>query len=375
MEKRDYYDVLGVAQDATDADLKKAYRRLAMKYHPDRNEGDVSAEANFKEAKEAFEILGDPNKRSAYDRFGHAGVDPGAGRGPGSSGFGDIFDSVFGDIFGGGGARSSTRVFRGGDLRYDLELSLEEAVFGTDAKIRVPTVKECQGCAGSGAKPGTSARVCGTCSGHGQVRMQQGFFSVQQSCPACRGAGKVIKHVCAECRGNGRVRDQKTISVKVPAGVDVGDRIRLTGEGEAGESGGPAGDLYVTIAIMKHVIFDREQNDLYCEVPISIVTATLGGDLEVPTLDGRVVLKIPEGSQSGRLFRLRGKGVRSVRGGSVGDMLCKVLVETPVHLDKDQKELLREFGRSMDQQGGHHSPQERSWLDRAKKFFALMQTS
>ena len=369
MAKRDYYEVLGVSQDATDADLKKSYRRLAMKYHPDRNEGDDTAEASFKEAKEAFEVLGDANKRSAYDRFGHAGVDPSAGSGVGFSGFGDIFDSVFGDIFaGGGGSRSGTRVFRGADLRYDLALNLEEAVFGTDAKIRVPTVKDCQACAGSGAKPGTSASVCGTCSGHGQVRMQQGFFSVQQTCPACRGAGKVIKEVCADCRGSGRLRDQKTISVKVPAGVDVGDRIRLTGEGEPGESGGPAGDLYVTIDIKKHQIFERDQSNLYCEVPINIVIATLGGELEVPTLDGRVVLKIPEGSQSGRMFRLRGKGVKSVRGGAVGDLLCKVLVETPVNLDKEQKDLLREFGETIGRQGGQHSPQERSWLAGVKKF-------
>ncbi len=371
MAKRDYYEVLGVSREATDAELKKSYRRLAMKHHPDRNEGDASAEANFKEAKEAFEILGDADKRQAYDRFGHAGVDTSAGGGAGFSGVGDIFDSVFGDVFG-GGARSGTRVFRGADLSYDLELTLEEAVFGIDSKIRIPTVKQCQTCSGSGAKRGSSASVCGSCGGHGQVRRQQGFFSVQQTCPACRGAGKVIKDVCSDCRGNGRLRDQKTISVKVPAGVDAGDRIRLTGEGESGESGGPAGDLYVSINIKQHAIFERDQNSLYCEVPVNVVTATLGGEIEIPTLKGRVVLKVPEGTQSGRSFRLRGKGVKSVRGGPVGDMLCKVLVETPVNLDRQQKDLLREFGKTMEQQGGNHSPQERSWLNGVKTFFEEM---
>jgi len=373
MAKRDYYEVLGVSSDAGDDELKKAYRRLAMKYHPDRNEGDASAEGKFKEAKEAFEILGDAQKRSAYDQYGHAGVDASMGGGGSGGGVGDIFDSVFGDIFGSGG-RGGSRVFRGADLRYELTLSLEQAVFGTTTNIRVPTLESCEQCEGAGAKRGTSSSVCTTCGGHGQVRAQQGFFSVQQTCPACRGAGKVIDEPCLECRGAGRKRSQKTLSVKVPAGVDTGDRIRLTGEGEPGESGGPAGDLYVTINLREHPIFQRDGTDLLCEVPINIVTAALGGELEVPTLDGRVVLKIPEGAQTGRSFRLRGKGVKSVRGGAVGDMLCKVIVETPVKLSRDQKELLKDFGETMGTGGMKHSPKESSWLDGAKKFFDDMKT-
>lgn len=369
MAKRDYYEVLGVSREAGDDDLKKAYRRLAMKHHPDRNEGDSGAEAKFKEAKEAFEVLGDAETRSAYDQFGHAGVDASMrASSEGGGGFGDIFDSVFGDIFG-GGARSSTRVFRGADLRYELPLSLEDAAFGTTTNIRVPSLESCEPCNGSGAKRGTSTSVCTTCGGHGQVRAQQGFFSVQQTCPACRGAGKVITDPCPDCRGAGRKRSQKTLSVKVPAGVDTGDRIRLTGEGEPGESGGPPGDLYVTISLKEHPIFQRDGNDLLCEVPINIVTASLGGDLEVPTLDGRIVLKIPEGAQTGRAFRLRGKGVKAVRGGAVGDMLCRIVVETPIKLKRDQKALLKEFGETMGTDGGRHSPKESSWLYGVRKFF------
>ncbi len=377
MSKRDYYEVLGVSKNASEAELKKAYRRLAMKYHPDRNTGAEAeaAEIKFKEVKEAYEILCDPQKRAAYDQFGHAGVDPSMGAGPGPSGFGggasfsDIFGDVFGDIFGG---RGDSRVHRGADLRYNLELTLEEAVAGTTVKIRVPTMVKCNVCNGTGARKGTSPKTCSTCGGHGQVRMQQGFFSVQQTCPTCRGKGTVIEHPCTACHGVGRVQQHKTLSVKVPPGVDTGDRIRLGGEGEAGENGGPPGDLYVQIAVKEHEIFTREDNHLYCEVPISFVTAALGGELEVPTLDGKVMLKIPPGTQSGKLFRMRGKGVRPVRGGPVGDLLCRVMVETPVNLTEKQKELLRQFDQTLEGTGSKHSPHSSSWLDGVKKFFEGM---
>jgi molecular chaperone DnaJ len=368
MAKRDYYEVLGVAKNASEADLKKAFRRLAMKYHPDRNPGDKEAEDRFKEAKEAYEILTDPQRRAAYDQFGHAGVDPSAGGARGGANFSDIFEDIFGDIFGGGG-RGGSRVYRGADLQYNLELTLEEAVFGTEVKIRVPTLVECAACNGSGAEEGTTPETCGTCGGVGQVRMQQGFFSVQQTCPRCHGTGKVITDPCHACHGQGRVEEHKTLSVKVPAGVDSGDRIRLSGEGEAGINGGPPGDLYVQIHVKPHNLFTRKGNDLLCEVPISFAAAALGGDLEIPTLDGRVNLKIPEETQSGRLFRLRGKGVKSVHGGAQGDLICRVNVETPVKLTRRQKELLRELDETMKAGGTRHSPQEESWLDGVKGFF------
>ena len=376
MAKRDYYEVLGVSRNATESELKKAYRRLAMKYHPDRNPDDKDAVDKFKEAKEAYDVLTDEHKRSAYDQFGHAGVEAGAGmgRGPGggfTGGFGDIFDSVFGDIFGAGG-RGGERVYRGADLRYDLQLSLEEAVAGTTVKIRVPKLVHCHTCNGSGARKGSTPVSCPTCNGIGQVRMQQGFFSVQQTCPQCRGGGKIINDPCGTCHGQGRVRDNKTISVKVPPGVDSGDRIRLSGEGEAGENGGPSGDLYVHVIVREHPIFVREGTELHCDVPISFAMAALGGEIEVPTLDGKVKLKIPTETQSGRLFRLRGKGVRSVRTSVKGDLLCRVIVETPVNLSKKQKELLEEFNNSMREDGKHHSPREHSWLDGVKKFFESM---
>jgi molecular chaperone DnaJ len=372
MAKRDYYEVLGLQRNATEAEIKKAFKKLAMKYHPDRNPDNKEAEEQFKEAREAYDILSDAQKRAAYDQFGHAGVDSsaaGAGFGAGGANFSDIFGDVFGDIF--GGARGGgSRVYRGADLRYNLEIPLEEAVHGTTVKIRVPTLTTCEVCHGSGAKKGTSATTCPTCHGHGQVRMQQGFFTVQQTCPRCRGSGKVISDPCPACHGEGRVEKQKTLSVKVPAGVDNGDRIRLGGEGEAGENGGPPGDLYVQIHVKEHPIFMREGSDLYCEVPISFVTAALGGELEVPTLDGRVMLKVPPETQSGKLFRMRGKGVRPVRGGGPGDLICKVSVETPVNLTAQQKDLLRQFEQTMKDE--KNSPRARSWLDGVKKFFEDM---
>lgn len=371
MAKEDFYKLLGVDRNASDAEIKKAYRKMAMKYHPDRNKDNPEqAEAKFKEIKEAYEVLSDAKKRSAYDQFGHAGVDASMGGGRGGFGaenFSDVFSDVFGDIFGGSRQRSSVQ--RGADLRYNLELTLEEAVAGTEAKIRVPVLVTCGECGGSGAKKGSSPITCTTCHGHGQIRMQQGFFSVQQTCPTCRGTGKQIKDPCGVCYGQGRVQDTKTLSVKVPAGVDTDDRIRLAGEGEAGENGGPAGDLYVQIKVKEHSIFTRDGANLYCEVPISFATACLGGELQVPTLDGKVVLKIPPETQTGKLFRLRGKGVKPVRGSSVGDLLCKVNIETPVNLTKDQKALVEKLGESLTGGGKHHSPQEHTWLDGVKFFF------
>jgi molecular chaperone DnaJ len=371
---RDYYEVLGLSRNASEQDIKKAFRRLAMKYHPDRNPDNAEALTKFKEAKEAHDVLTDPRKRSAYDQFGHAGVSGqgGMGGGPGdfgAGGFSDIFGDVFGDIFGGRGGRRS---FRGADLRYDLSLTLEEAVAGKDVKIRIPTTVECHHCGGTGAKPGTKPKECPTCHGAGQGRMQQGFFSIQQSCPQCRGKGTVIEEVCPHCRGVGRLNEHKTLSVKVPAGVDTGDRIRLAGEGEPGEQGGMAGDLYVQIVVEEHPIFKREESHLYCEVPISFVAAALGGELQVPTLNGKVMLKIPPGTQTGKLFRMRGKGVKPVRGGPTGDLLCKVQVETPVNLSERQKELLRELDDSLSAGGKHHSPHSSSWLDGVKSFFEKM---
>ena len=371
MSKSDYYEVLEVSNSASEADIKKAFRRLAMKYHPDRNPDDDQAEAKFKEAKEAFEVLSNPNKRAAYDQFGHAGVDHSAGGGFGGGGFGDAFSDIFGDIFGGGGR---SRVRKGADLQYNLELSLEDAVNGTTVKIRVPTLKHCTECSGSGARPGSSPETCNTCAGHGQVRMQQGFFSVQQTCPNCRGKGTTISDPCHTCHGAGRVKEHKSLSVEVPGGVDTGDRIRLSGEGEAGEAGAPPGDLFVQVHVKPHPIFERDNADLYCEVPISIVMAALGGEIEVPSLGGRLNLKVPAGTQTHKLFRMRGKGVKPVRGGPIGDLICRVVVETPVKLNAQQKELLEKFGESMGKAAKKHSPNENSWIDNVKKFFEDMKS-
>ena len=368
MDKRDYYDVLGVDRDASADDLKKAYRRLAMKYHPDRQSSDPKAEEKFKEASEAYEVLNDGEKRSAYDRFGHAGVDPNQGGGAGFEGnFSDIFGDVFGDIFGGSRGRSDG-VSRGSDLRYNLNLSLEQAVNGDSVEIQVPVLAQCGDCGGNGSKPGTSPITCTDCNGAGQVRVSQGFFSLQQTCPRCRGQGRVITDPCRACGGNGRIEKRKTLSVKVPAGVDNGDRIRLSGEGEAGLRGGPSGDLYVQIDVQEHSIFVRDGRHLYCEVPISFPDAALGGEMEVPTLDGRVKLKIPKETQTGKVFRLRGKGVTQVRGGGVGDLLCKVLIETPIELTSRQKGLLQEFKTSLGE-NEKHSPKEKSWFSGVKNFF------
>jgi len=375
MAKKDYYEVLGVNRDASEDELKKAYRKLAMKWHPDRNPDNPKAEEHFKEAKEAYEVLGDAQKRAAYDQFGHAGVDPsaaaGAGAGAGFGGFADAFGDIFGDIFGGaGGGRGRSSVFRGADLRYNLEVSLEEAARGTETRIRIPAMESCETCHGSGAKPGTQPTTCTTCGGHGQVRMQQGFFSIQQTCPKCHGTGKMIASPCPSCSGSGRVKKHKTLAVKIPAGVDEGDRIRLSGEGEAGGNGGPPGDLYVVIHIKQHPVFTRDHNDLHCEMPVSFTTAALGGEIEIPTLDGYAKIKIPAETQSGKIFRLRGKGIKGVRSSTHGDLMCHVVVETPVNLTARQKELLQEFEAISSKDSARHNPRAKSWMDRVKEFFA-----
>ncbi len=366
MAKQDYYKVLDLPRTATEAEIKKSYRRLAMKYHPDRNPDDPDAEHRFKEAKEAYEVLTNAQKRAVYDQFGHPGLEGGRSGGfSAGEAFGDIFGEMFGDIF--GGQRGRSQVFRGADLRYELELDLEQAVFGTDTQIRIPTLGECKTCNGTGAAKGATPKTCDTCGGQGQVRVQQSIFTIQQPCPRCKGRGKIISNPCDTCYGQGRVRQEKSLSVSVPAGVDTGDRIRLTGEGEAGRNGGPTGDLYVEIRVREHAIFEREGSHLSCEVPVSFTTAALGGSVDVPTLDGEVVLKIPSETQSGRVFRMREKGVRPVRGGAPGDLFCRVVVETPVALSGEQKELLRKFESSL--QAGDHKPREQSFLEGVKKFF------
>ena len=377
MSKKDYYEVLGVNRDASEEDIKKAYRKLAMKHHPDRNPDNPKAEEHFKEAKEAYETLSDGQKRAAYDQYGHAafeaggmgGGNPFGGMGGGAGGF--DFSDIFGDIFGGGrrGGGGASNVHRGADLRYNLEISLEEAARGTETQIRIPTMAECDTCHGSGAKPGTTPTTCSTCGGHGQVRMQQGFFSIQQTCPHCHGTGKMIASPCPDCHGSGRVRHQKTLSVKIPAGVDTDDRIRLSGEGEAGSNGGPAGDLYVVIQLKPHAVFERDHNDLHCEMPISFTTAALGGEIEIPTLDGSARIKIPAETQSGKTFRLRGKGIKGVRSSGHGDLHCHVMIETPVKLTERQKELLREFDTINQADPERHSPRSKSWMSKVKEFF------
>jgi molecular chaperone DnaJ len=369
MAKRDYYETLGVPKNATEDDIKKAYRKLAMKHHPDRNPDNPKAEEHFKEAKEAYEILSEPQKRAAYDQYGHAGVDQQGGAGGfGAGGFGDAFGDIFGDIFGGGG-RQRSNVYRGADLRYNMEISLEDAARGSETKIRIPVMAECETCHGSGAKPGTQPTTCSTCGGHGQVRMQQGFFSIQQTCPKCHGSGKMVSSPCGTCHGDGRVKQQKTLSVKIPAGVDEGDRIRLTGEGEAGVNGGPSGDLYVVMHLKKHSIFERDGGDLHCEMPVSFTVAALGGEIDIPTLDGHAKMKIPAETQTGAKFRLRGKGIKPLRTSEHGDLICHVVVETPVKLTERQKELLRELEEINQMDSSKHSPRAKSWMTKVKDFF------
>ena len=374
-KKRDYYEVLGVNRDASEEEIKKAYRKLAMKYHPDRNPDSKESEEKFKEAKEAYEILCEAEKRRAYDAYGFAGVNPqmGMGGAEGAAGFGgfaEAFGDIFSDIFGGGQGRGRSSVYRGADLRYNLEVSLEQAARGTETKIRIPTMETCETCHGSGAKPGTHPKTCETCHGSGQVRLSQGFFSIQQTCPTCHGSGKMIVDPCATCRGAGRIKKHKTLAVKIPAGVDEGDRIRLSGEGEAGVNGGPPGDLYVVIHLKEHGVFQRDADDLHCEMPISFTLAALGGEIEIPTLDGSAKVKIPAETQTGQVFRLRGKGIKGVRSSYPGDLLCEVVVETPVRLSDAQKDLLRQLEDSMTKDSARHSPRAKSFMEKVREFFA-----
>jgi len=380
MAKRDYYEVLGVPKNASDEDIKKAYRKLAMKHHPDRNHGDTTkdAESKFKEVKEAYEMLSDAQKRAAYDQYGHAGLDAQMGRsggaGPeGFGGFAEAFGDIFGDIFGqgggGGGGRRGQQVYRGSDLSYAMEITLEEAANGKDTQIRIPSWSDCEACHGSGAKPGTSPKTCSTCNGSGQVHLRQGFFSIQQTCPQCRGSGKVIPDPCTACHGAGRIKSNKTLEVKIPAGINEGMRIRSAGNGEPGTNGGPPGDLYIEIRIKQHEIFERDGDDLHCTVPVGIATAALGGGIEVPTLGGKAEIELPEGTQHGKTFRLRGKGVKGVRSSYPGDLYCHVSVETPIKLTEHQRKLLKELDESFKKSGERHSPNAKSWTDRVKDLF------
>ncbi|MBN8265260.1 MAG: molecular chaperone DnaJ [Xanthomonadales bacterium] len=375
MSKRDYYDVLGVARNASDEDLKKAYRRCAMKHHPDRNPGDASAEAAFKECKEAYEVLSDGGKRRMYDQHGHAAFEHGMGGGNAGPGFGgadmgDIFGDIFGNIFGGGGRQQGPR--RGADVGYILELDLEEAVAGVEKRIEIPTLASCEPCNGSGSADG-KVQTCTTCHGRGQVRMQRGPFAMQAPCPHCGGSGKTIPNPCPHCDGNGRVEEEKTLSVKIPAGVDSGDRIRLAGEGEAGPAGTPPGDLYVEVRVRPHAIFQRDGDDLHCEVPIRISQAALGDVVRVPSLDGELELRIPAETQSGKVFRLRDRGVKSVRSRHPGDLYCKVEVETPVNLTPEQRELLEKFEATfVGDDARKHSPKSATFLDGVRGFWDRM---
>ncbi|CEN32339.1 Chaperone protein DnaJ [Candidatus Westeberhardia cardiocondylae] len=371
MAKLDYYEILGVSRNAGEREIKKAYKRLAIKFHPDRNPGNTEAEKNFKKIKKAYEILSDPKKKTAYDQYGHAAFEQNNINGEfttSSSDFGDIFGDVFGDIFGRNNRKKKT--YRGSDLCYNIELSLEEAVKGTKREIRIPTLETCGICNGTGTKSGTLPTLCKTCRGHGQIQMQQGFFTIQQTCPTCHGEGKIIQYPCNFCQGNGRVEKYKTLSIKIPAGVDNNDRIRLSGKRESGKNRIQNGDLYIQIHVKKHKIFERENNDLYCEVPINFSIAALGGEIEVPTINGKVELKIPSETQSGKLLRMRGKGVKSIRDGKQGDLLCKIVVETPVKLNERQKQLLKDLKTSFDGPSGNkNSPRSKSFLDGVKKFF------
>ena len=370
-KKRDYYEVLGVNRDASEEEIKKSYRKLAMKHHPDRNPGNKDAEERFKEAKEAYEILTDAEKRRAYDAYGHAGVHPNMGMGAEAAGFGgfaEAFGDIFSDIFG-AGARGRSSVYRGADLRYNLEITLEQAARGTETKIRIPAMETCETCRGSGAKPGTHPKTCETCHGSGTVRLSQGFFSIQQTCPTCHGTGKMIVDPCATCRGAGRVKRHKTLAVKIPAGVDEGDRIRLTAEGESGVNGGPPGDLYVVIHLAEHGVFQRDGDDLHCQMPISFTQAALGGEIDIPTLDGSAKVKVPPETQTGQVFRLRGKGIKGLRSSYPGDLMCEVVVETPVRLTDRHRELLRELEELNRKDANRHSPRAKSFMEKVREFF------
>jgi len=379
MAKKDFYEILGVPRNAGDDDIKKAYRKLAMKYHPDRNQGDAAkaAEEKFKEVKEAYEVLSDSGKRGAYDQYGHAGVDPnmrgpGAGGAEGFGGFAEAFGDIFGDVFGGnrrGGGGGGRQVFRGNYISYAMEVSLDEAAAGKDAQIRIPSWDDCRTCSGAGAKPGTKVVTCTTCHGNGVVQMRQGFFSVQQTCPQCRGTGKLIPEPCVACHGVGKLKAHKTLEVKIPAGIDNGMRIRSSGNGEPGTNGGPAGDLYIEIRVKKHDIFERDGDDLHCVVPISFPRAALGGEIEVPTLNGKAAIDIPEGTQAGKQFRLRGKGIKGIRSSYPGDLYCHIAVETPVKLTEHQRKLLKELDESLKKGGDKHSPNEKGWADKLRSFF------
>ena len=373
MSEQDLYQTLGIEKNSSDADIKKAYRKLAMKYHPDRNPDDSAAEQKFKSIQKAYAVLSDKQKRAAYDQFGHAGVNPQGGMGGGfntGDAFNDIFGDVFGDIFGGGrGQARRSSAQRGSDLRYQVNLTLEQAVFGDKINVEIPSYNQCDSCTVSGAKEGTSATRCIKCDGRGAVRVQQGFFTLQQTCPECRGSGETIKDPCTICSGSGRKRTNRTIAIKIPAGVDNADRIRLSGEGEAGIKGGPSGDLYVDVTIKKHDIFEREGNHLICTIPISFGKAVLGGTVEVPTIDGAVNLSIPSETQSGKTFRLKGKGIKSYRENFFGDLYCTVQVETPVSLTDEQKEILRQFDRSVNDSNTDHRPNKKTWTDSVSDFF------
>ncbi len=376
MAKRDFYEVLGVPKNASDEEIKKAYRKLAMKHHPDRNQGDSAkaAEERFKEAKEAYEMLSDAQKRAAYDQHGHAGVDPNMRTGPGGAdgfgGFSESFGDIFGDIFGGRGQRGGRQVYRGADLSYAMEISLEEAAAGKESQIRIPSWDNCDTCKGSGAKPGTSVKTCSTCHGSGTVQVRQGFFSVQQTCPHCHGSGKIIPEPCPACHGQGKIKRQKTLEIKIPSGIDDGQRIRSTGNGEPGQNGGPSGDLYIEVRLRKHDIFEREGDDLHCQVPVPMTTAALGGEIDVPTLTGKASIDLPEGTQSGKTFRLRGKGIKGVRSSYPGDLYCHIAVETPVKLTEQQRKLLRDLDESFKKGGLRHSPNDKGWFEKAKSFFS-----
>jgi molecular chaperone DnaJ len=382
MAKRDYYEILGVAKNASEEDIKKAYRKLAMKHHPDRHQGDDAkkAEEKFKEAKEAYEMLSDAQKRSAYDQYGHAGVDPNmgggfrpGGPGEGMGGFAEAFGDIFGDIFGGAGQRrggnGGQQVYRGSDLSYAMEITLEEAAGGKETQIRIPSWDTCDTCHGTGAKPGTSPKTCSTCNGSGTVHIRQGFFSIQQTCPHCHGTGKIIPDPCTTCSGQGKIKKTKTLEVKIPAGIGEGMRIRSAGNGEPGTNGGPPGDLYIEIRVKQHEIFERDGDDLHCSVPVALTTAALGGSIEVPTLGGKAEIDLPEGTQHGKQFRLKGKGIKGVRSSYPGDLYCHIQVETPIKLTEHQRKLMKELDESFRKGEGKHSPTSKTWSDRVKDLF------